>query len=207
MFIFIYYNDINILCINMLKMSLTIIIIDKIGELKTLNVKNYCEEELYKKCGFKKDTNFFLQTTWNVSLNDVNYSISMYGKTDGKKNFENTCKFPYPINDKIFYGSCALVASLGENKINLSIDLWKQLNQQIISQSSFSFVNISQPNLKVNKKEKQKKKEEKDQEKEKEKEQNQNQNDSELEQTYLIEQIKELEEEEYYYSSDEEKNK
>ena len=32
-------------------MSLSIIIIDKLGELKTLNVKNYCEEELYKKCG------------------------------------------------------------------------------------------------------------------------------------------------------------
>ena len=30
------------------KMSLTIIIIDKAGELKTLNVKNYCEQELYK---------------------------------------------------------------------------------------------------------------------------------------------------------------
>lgn len=184
-------------------MSLTIIIIDKIGELKTLNVKNYCEQELYKKCGFKKDTNFFLQTTWNITLDNVNYSISMYGKTDGKKNFENTCKFPYPINDKLFYGSCALVASLGENKINLSIDLWKQLNQQIISQSSFSFVNISQPNLKINKKEKQKKKEEKEQEKEKEKQQIQN--NSGLEQTCIIEQIKELEEEEYCYSSDEEK--
>lgn len=183
-------------------MSLTIIIVDKIGELKTLNVKNYCEQELYKKCGFKKDTNFFLQTTWNIILDNVNYSISMYGKTDGKKNFENTCKFPYPINDKIFYGSCALVASLGENKVNLSIDLWKQLNQQIISQSSFSFVNNCQPNLKSSKKEKQKKKEEKEQEiKEKE----QNQNVLGLEQTYTSEQIKELEEEDYYYSSDEEK--
>jgi hypothetical protein len=181
-------------------MSLTIIIVDKIGELKTLNVKNYCEQELYKKCGFKKDTNFFLQTTWNIILDNVNYSISMYGKTDGKKNFENTCKFPYPINDKIFYGSCALVASLGENKVNLSIDLWKQLNQQIISQSSFSFVNICQPNLKSSKKEKQKKKEEKEI-----KEKDQNQNVLELEQTYTSEQNKELEEEDYYYSSDEEK--
>jgi hypothetical protein len=185
----------------MLKMSLTIIIVDKIGELKTLNVKNYCEQELYKKCGFKKDTNFFLQTTWNIMLDNLNYSISMYGKTDGKKNFENTCKFPYPINDKIFYGSCALVCSLEENKVNLSIDLWKQLNQQI-SKSSFSFVNISQPNLKENKKEKQKKKEEKEKEKDIKE---QIQNDSTLEQINVIEQLKELEEEDYNYSSDEEK--
>jgi hypothetical protein len=188
-------------------MSLTIIIVDKIGELKTLNVKNYCEEELYKKCGFKKDTNFFLQTTWNINLDNVNYSISMYGKTDGKKNFENICKFPHPINDKIFYGSCALVASSGENKINLSIDLWKQLHKQITEKSSFSFINLSQPNLKINKKEKQKKKEQEQEEKEREREREREQNETDTEKIFAIEQIndfKELEEEEYYYSSDEE---
>jgi hypothetical protein len=190
-------------------MSLSIIIVDKIGELKTLNVKNYCEQELYKKCGFKKDTNFFLQTTWNIILDDVNYSISMYGKTDGKKNFENTCKFPYPINDKTFYGSCALVASSGENKINLSKDLWKQFHKQITNQSSFSFVNISQVNSKMDKKDKQKKKEqEKEKEREKEKDQEQYINEIVLEQiseNVKLNDLKELEEEEYYYSSDEEK--
>jgi hypothetical protein len=123
----------------------------------------------------------------------------MYGKTDGKKNFENTCKFPHPINDKIFYGSCALVASTKEIKVNLSIDLWKQLHKQITDKSSFSFVNISQPNLKINKKEKQKKKD---------KEQEKEQSSKELEQIAITESmndLKELEEEEYYYSSDEEK--
>ena len=140
---------------------MVIIIVDKIGELKTLNVKNYCEQELYKKCGFKKDTNFVLQTTWNLVLNNINYSISMYGKTDGKKNFENICNFPHPINNKIFYGSCALVASSGENKVNLSIELWKQFHQKITeseNQNSFSFVNLSQSNVKSNKRDKQKKK-------------------------------------------------
>lgn len=181
-------------------MSLMIVIVDKAGEFKTLNVKNYCEQELYKKCGFKKDTNFILQTTWNVLLDNVNYNISMYGKTDGKKNFENISKFPHPINNKIFYGSCALVASIGENKVNLSIELWKQLNKIIVENenlnlNSFSFVNpLPFANSKLFKKEKQRKKEN-DKNKEKE-----CKNSVEINSITL----QELEEESYCYSSDEE---
>jgi hypothetical protein len=184
-------------------MSLTIIIVDKIGELKTLNVKNYCEQELYKKCGFKKDTNFMLHATWNVTLNDLNYSVSMYGKTDGKKNFENMCKFTHPISDKTFYGSCALVASCNNCNVNLTIDLWKELNKKITTDtsSSFSFSNISQPQIK---KDKQKEKErEKNKEFEKEKEENKKKKE-ENKVILISEDIKELEEEEYNYSSDEE---
>lgn len=182
-------------------MSLSIVIVDKIGETKTLNVKNYCEQELYKKCGFKKDTNFLLQTTWNVSLNDVNYSISMYGKTDGKKNFENTTIFPYPVNNKIFFGSCALVASSGENKVNLSVELWNELKVKICenaNQSSFSFVNLTQEVPKSSKKNSDK---EKRKNKDKDKEEKKEEIISET--TYIP--FQELEEEEYNYSSDDEK--
>jgi hypothetical protein len=122
----------------------------------------------------------------------------MYGKTDGKKNFENISNFPYPINNKTFYGSCALVASSGEKNINLSIELWKQLHK-IITESdelnSFSFVNISQLTVKSSaKKEKQKKKEQ-DNEKEKERDA------KNIEINSVI--FQELEEESYCYTSDE----
>lgn len=191
-------------------MSLAIVIIDKMGGLKTLNVKNYCEEDLYKKCGFKKDTNFLLQTTWNVSLNDVNYSISMYGKTDGKKKFENTCTFPYPINDKIFFGSCALVASSGENKVNLTVDLWNQLHPIILNnqtESSFSFVNSSHESSKSQKKTS--KSSEKEKDKEKQKRKNKDKEEKKEQKEEIITEtnsalFQELEEEEYNYSSDEE---
>lgn len=182
-------------------MSLAIIIVDKIGELKTLNVKNYCEQELYKKCGFKKDTNFMLHATWNIILNDVNYSVSMYGKTNGKKNFENICKFPHPISDKTFYGSCALVAMCDNTNVNLTIDLWKELNSKITQEisSSFSFVNKSQP---VSKKDKQKDKQ-KEKEREKNKELERDENKKRKEEISISEDTKELEEEEYNYTSDE----
>lgn len=181
-------------------MSLTIIIVDKIGELKTLNVKNYCEEELYKKCGFKKDTNFMLHATWTIILNDTNYSVSMYGKTDGKKNFENICKFPHPISDKTFYGSCALVASCNNTNINLTIDLWKELNSRITQETASSFLfNNLQPTLK---KDRQKDKQ-KDKEREKNKELERDESKKRKEEMLISQDMKELEEEEYNYTSDE----
>ena len=187
-------------------MSLSIIIVDKIGELKTLNVKNYCEQELYKKCGFKKDTNFMLHATWDIILNNTTYKVSMYGKNDGKKNFENICKFPHPINDKTFYGSCALVASSNNTNVNLTIDLWKELNNKITEETSSTFslslVNNSQTILKKDKqKDKQK---EREKEREIEKEKNcENKKKEEISIISMDEDTKELEEEEYNYSSDE----
>ena len=46
-------------------MSLSIIIIEKGGSVKTLTVKEYNESELYKKCGFKKDDGFAQRTEWS----------------------------------------------------------------------------------------------------------------------------------------------
>lgn len=39
-------------------MSFSIIIIEKLGTLKSVVMKDYKEEELYKKCGFKKEMDF-----------------------------------------------------------------------------------------------------------------------------------------------------
>ena len=40
---------------------LTIILVEKGGELKTLSIKDYKEDELFKKCGFKKADDFSKQ--------------------------------------------------------------------------------------------------------------------------------------------------
>jgi len=60
----------------------SIIIVEKIGSLKILTVKDYKEEELYKKCGFKKPDHFGIQTEWSVKLDGTKYSISLFGKTE-----------------------------------------------------------------------------------------------------------------------------
>ena len=112
--------------------SLTIIIVDKTGTLKTLNIKDYKVEELYKKCGFKKSEDFCLQTEWNVKLNGQKYLIQMYGKLEGKSGSENKYDFPPPVDTKLYFGSCALVGlTNATTHINLSLDLWNKIYEKL----------------------------------------------------------------------------
>ena len=46
--------------------NLKVIIIEKLGSLKSLTIKDYNEEDLYKKCGFKNSNNFLKQTEWKI---------------------------------------------------------------------------------------------------------------------------------------------
>ena len=116
--------------------SLTIIIVDKGTTLKTLTVKDYKVEELYKKCGFKKADDFTLQVEWPVKLDGQRYLIQMYGKLEGKANMENKYDFPPPVDKKLYFGSCALVGMIRDDTnershINLSIDLWNKIYEKL----------------------------------------------------------------------------
>ena len=114
---------------------LSIITVDKLGELKTLNVKDYKEDELYKKCGFKKADDFLLQVEWPVKLDGNKYIVFMYGKLEGKAGMENKYDFPPPVDKQLYFGSCALVCFLKEDNnnvlTNLTIDLWKKIYEKL----------------------------------------------------------------------------
>jgi len=116
--------------------SLTIVIVDKSALLKTLNVKDYNVEELYKKCGFKKSDGFILQVEWPIKLDGKKYIVQMYGKLDGKANMENKYDFPPPVDTKLFFGSCALVGMIRDSSntrtyINLSLELWNKMYDKL----------------------------------------------------------------------------
>jgi hypothetical protein len=116
--------------------QITIIIIDKGGSLKTLTVKDYKVEDLYKKCGFKKADGFELQVEWPVKLNGQKYLLQMYGKLDGKANMENKYDFPPPVDKKLYFGACAVVGLVRDDSnnvdyINLSIELWNKLYEKL----------------------------------------------------------------------------
>jgi hypothetical protein len=116
--------------------SLTIVIVDKTGTIKALNVKDYKEEELFKKCGFKKAEGFTKHTDWSVKIDGKKYSVAMYGKIDGKAGMENKYDFPPPIDTKLFFGACALVATSIEvtkakTLCNLSLDLWNKIYEKL----------------------------------------------------------------------------
>lgn len=116
--------------------SLSIIIIEKNAKLRSLTVKDYKEEELFKKCGFKKDTDFKKQTEWFVKHDGKKYVISLYGKLEGKAGMENNAELPPPVDSKLFFGALALVGQVKDdtNKkthINLTIPLWDTLYQKL----------------------------------------------------------------------------
>lgn len=115
---------------------LNIIIVEKTGVLKSLAIKDYKEDELYKKCGFKKATGFIKQTEWsNIKYDGKKYIIQVYAKTDGRANSENKYDFPPPIDNKLFFGNCAIIALLKEEDgpkiIDLSIPLWCKIYEKL----------------------------------------------------------------------------
>lgn len=108
---------------------LNIIIVEKTGTLKSLAIKDFKEEELFKKCGFKKTEDFIIQHEWNVK---TGLSIVVYAKTDGRANSENKYDFPPPIDNKLFFGNCAILAKDDDQTyIDLSLDLWEQIYEKL----------------------------------------------------------------------------
>ena len=116
--------------------NIGIVIVEKTGVTKSLTIKEYNEEELYKKCGFKKATDFSKQTEWIVKLEGKKYLVSLYGKIDGKANTENKYDFPPPVDSTLFFGSCALTCMLmQEDKTflltSLSVEMWTKMYEKL----------------------------------------------------------------------------
>jgi len=115
---------------------LNIIIVERTGTLKMLAIKEFKEEELFKKCGFKKAEDFLKQTEWNVKYDGKKYYIQVFAKADGRANSENKYDFPPPIDTKLFYGCCAIVAYLKNSDgtktyTNLNIPLWDKIYEKL----------------------------------------------------------------------------
>jgi hypothetical protein len=116
--------------------SLNIIIVEKNGSLKPLAVKEFSKDDLYKKCGFKKAEDFVKQIEWKVKTGGVRYFVSVYAKDSGRANGENKYDFPPPIDNKLFFGSCAIIAQTQNYDgqlvyANLSVELWEKIYEKL----------------------------------------------------------------------------
>jgi hypothetical protein len=115
---------------------LNIIIVERIGTLKMLSIKDFKEEELFKKCGFKKSDDFLQQTEWTAKYDGKKYCIQVFAKDEGRANSENKYDFPPPIDNKLFYGCCAIVAHIKNadgSKLytNLSLPMWEKMYEKL----------------------------------------------------------------------------
>ncbi len=115
---------------------LNVIIVEKVGSLKSLAIKDFKLEELYKKCGFKKGDDFLKQTEWTFKMESKKYYIEVYGKTDGRPGAENKYDFPPPIDSTLLFGNCAIIAYIKKDDskktfIDLTLPLWNKAYEKL----------------------------------------------------------------------------
>lgn len=112
--------------------NLDIVIVDKSGALKTTSVKDFKEEDLFKKCGLKKKDDFEKQVEWKLKTKGRKYVVSVYAKMNGRANNENKYDFPPPIDNHLFFGSCAIVAQNDKQEyVSLNTDLWNTFYEKL----------------------------------------------------------------------------
>lgn len=113
-----------------------IIIIDKMGTIKETNIKEYKEEDLYRKANFKSAEGFDLQTTWTglTTGSSSDISVSVYGKKAGKAMQENKYEFPPPIDSVLFFGGCVLVAKSesDDSIVDLRVSSWNKIYETLM---------------------------------------------------------------------------
>jgi len=105
-----------------------IIIINKAGNINELNIRSYDESELYKKCNFKNSENFSNCHTWSKKTNDFSFNtLQVWAKEKGRAGLENKYEFPPPIDNKLYFGSIAIVAFDAESNVcDLTSDEWSK---------------------------------------------------------------------------------
>ena len=109
-----------------------IVLIEHNGNVKNLKTKELTRDTLYKKCGFRSNENFEKTTTWEVEHNKELCIIELWAKTDGKANNENKYDFPPPVDNSLYYGTCALIRVDDKDRIlNLTAEIWLKLCEKL----------------------------------------------------------------------------
>jgi hypothetical protein len=110
----------------------SILIVEKLGEIKSTSLKTWNESELYKKAGFKTPEGFKCYTTWSIEIDETKYNIALYGKTAGRANQENKYEFPPPVDKHLFFGNCVLVNKSEQGDVkDLSVKEWEEIYENL----------------------------------------------------------------------------
>jgi hypothetical protein len=110
-----------------------IVIVEKTGNCKSLNIKSFNREELYKKCNYKKPDGFIELAIWkDIKINGIKYNVHLHGKNTGKANSENKYDFPPPIDNELLFGSCTLVNYDNNDEVlDLTVEEWEKIYEKL----------------------------------------------------------------------------
>jgi len=112
-------------------MTVTILIVEKSGAIQECELKTYNESELYKKAGLKSAAGFELQTEWGAEIDGKSYSVSVFGKDNGRAGQENKYEFPPPIDSVLLFGSCVLVNKINNQATSISKAEWTKVYEHL----------------------------------------------------------------------------
>ena len=109
------------------------ILVNKLGVVENTTMRNCLLDNLYKKCGFKNNTDFEKRTEWRLRHNNEKISICVYAKTIGRAQNENKYELPPPIDKHLYFGNIAIVSfDKDNNLIELDKEMWETFYNQLM---------------------------------------------------------------------------
>jgi len=122
-----------------------VVIVSKGGSLKESSVKNFKENDLYKKGGFRKSTDFSKRIKWKKSSTE---NVSLYAKNTGRAGSENKYELPPPIDKDLYFGSLVIVLHTGNDVTSESVQdftcgEWKKMREKLFG----GFEDLTQPEV------------------------------------------------------------
>ena len=108
-----------------------VVVVEKSGNLKSVNVKTLKKDELYKIAGFKVNKNDDFKLHHKFAVEDSKFVVCVYGKTNGRANQENKYDFPPPIDNTLFFGNVLLIMKKGDKFVSMTTSKWKTIYEEL----------------------------------------------------------------------------
>ena len=110
-----------------------IVLIEKTGELKLSKFISEKGDELYKKCKFKKSDGFEERHRWYSKKDKYPFSsVTLFARDNGKANTENKYELPPPVDNILYFGTCALLAKDEEGvHVDLDVETWNTFYEEL----------------------------------------------------------------------------
>ena len=110
------------------------ITVSKNETIKNVTMRSNDINNIYKKCGFKNDNNFSKHHSWEIKVNNVLHSVSVYGKDTGRALNENKYELPPPIDNVLLFGDIAIVLYNHDNSEYTEINdkIWKEIYDKLM---------------------------------------------------------------------------
>ena len=112
----------------------TVLLIEKGGELVETKVRDFSFDALFKKCRFRKSDGFERRAQWDVKISGETHSIVLYARDHGKAGMENKYDLPPPVDQTLYFGAMVLVALNKEDEnsvLDLSEVLWLRIYEKL----------------------------------------------------------------------------